>query len=359
MNKRKTNTTKPISLIKSLLTGPLRLGALLALGFFGTTIIAVAITGTYKTDWTATQVLKASDLNTNFSSLQTAITGIPNWTKASNGTDAVYTAGRVGILTSSPQTALEINGVLSMFDSTKSYNAGISTEINSGIINFGVNDSSTNRFGGTYTQADQGGFLRFDTRAGGDLFTIFGRAAGVSSTSGSVLMSILSNGNTGIGTTPTQKFTVNGNAGNTTGVWVNNSDVRLKKNIEPLSPYLDRLTTLRPVTFEWKEPAKLNATEGKHIGFIAQEVEKVFPNWVDTDKTGYKWLNMEGVNAAFVRALQELVERDKAREKEYNQKLSKLEDENAELKARLASFERKMDLILAQKDTESIITARK
>ena len=50
-------------------------------------------------------------------------------------------------------------------------------------------------------------------------------------------------------------------------------------------------------------PKALNATEGKHIGFIAQEVEKVFPNWVDTDAKGMKWLNMEGVNAMFVKAI--------------------------------------------------------
>ena len=40
-------------------------------------------------------------MNTTITSLKTAIEGIPNWTKASNGTDAYYTAGNVGIGTSS------------------------------------------------------------------------------------------------------------------------------------------------------------------------------------------------------------------------------------------------------------------
>jgi hypothetical protein len=140
----------------------------------------------------------------------------------------------------------------------------------------------------------------------------------------------------GIGTTsPSQTLTVNGNAGNTTGVWVNNSDQRLKKNIEPLTPFLDRLLSLRPVTFEWKDPKKLGASDGKHIGFIAQEVEKVLPNWVDTDREGFKWLNMEGANAVFVKALQELVEKDRARDK----RLGELEEENKELKSTLSRSE--------------------
>ena len=120
-------------------------------------------------------------------------------------------------------------------------------------------------------------------------------------------LSIDTNGNIGIGTpTPSQTLTVNGNAGNTTGVWVNNSDERLKKNIQPLGNFLDKLTGLRPVTFEWKNPKKLNAKEGKHIGFIAQVVEKIFPFWVDTDQDGMKWISPEGINAVFVQAFREL-----------------------------------------------------
>ncbi len=155
-------------------------------------------------------------------------------------------------------------------------------------------------------------------------------------TGGTSKIHITSNGFVGIGTTsPSQTLTVNGNAGNTTGVWVNNSDQRLKKNIEPLTPFLDRLLSLRPVTFEWKDPKKLGASDGKHIGFIAQEVEKVLPNWVDTDREGFKWLNMEGANAVFVKALQELVEKDRARDK----RLGELEEENKELKSTLSRSE--------------------
>ncbi|MBP6740620.1 MAG: hypothetical protein KA146_11550, partial [Leptospiraceae bacterium] len=54
-------------------------GVVFALAIFGTTILAVAISGTIKT-WTTGEVLKSADLNTTIASLQTAIQNIPNWT---------------------------------------------------------------------------------------------------------------------------------------------------------------------------------------------------------------------------------------------------------------------------------------
>jgi hypothetical protein len=87
--------------------------------------------------------------------------------------------GAVGINgVTSPTTALEVNGVISLRDAgTRNRNAGLVTESGASIIEFGVNDDSGNRFGGAYTSADQGGFLRFDTRAGNTLMTVYGRAA--------------------------------------------------------------------------------------------------------------------------------------------------------------------------------------
>jgi len=98
MNKENTTTTivktiHELSLrVKAIRELPLRIvrnGMLFAIGFFGTTILAVSISGTIKT-WTTGEVLKSADLNTTIASLKTAIEGIPNWTKAANGTDAYY-----------------------------------------------------------------------------------------------------------------------------------------------------------------------------------------------------------------------------------------------------------------------------
>ena len=53
------------------------------------------------------------------------------------------------------------------------------------------------------------------------------------------------------------------------------SDVREKTNIQSISGSLDKINALRPVEFDW-------ITEGSHVnaGFIAQEVETVFPEFV-------------------------------------------------------------------------------
>jgi hypothetical protein len=81
-------------------------------------------------------------------------------------------------------------------NATQNFNGGLSTEVNSGIINFGLNEGSANRFGGSYTQANQGGFMHFDTRSGEPLFQLYGRTAGTADASGSILFQIDSTGNT-------------------------------------------------------------------------------------------------------------------------------------------------------------------
>ena len=65
------------------------------------------------------------------------------------------------------------------------------------------------------------------------------------------------------------------------------SDVRLKKNIQPIENAIDKFLNLRGVYYDWNELAR---RPGAHaMGVIAQEVEKEFPEAVETDKiTGFK-----------------------------------------------------------------------
>ncbi|MDA8928881.1 hypothetical protein N9I79_01810 [Gammaproteobacteria bacterium] len=109
---------------------------------------------------------------------------------------AITQAGNVGIGTSSPSSALTVQGALSVRNATQNFNGGLSAEVNSGIINFGINEGSGNRFGGSYTQANQGGFLHFDTRSGEPLFQLYGRTAGAAGATGTLLFQIDSTGNT-------------------------------------------------------------------------------------------------------------------------------------------------------------------
>jgi len=90
------------------------------------------------------------------------------------------------------------------------------------------------------------------------------------------------------------------------GSWGGVSDVRLKKNVKPLKGALGKLLRLRGMRFEWKEPEKQGNLVGPQMGLAAQEVEEVFPEWVDTDPSGYKILTVRGFEALAIEAFREL-----------------------------------------------------
>ena len=62
------------------------------------------------------------------------------------------------------------------------------------------------------------------------------------------------------------------------------SDERLKENIEDFSFDLNKFKQLKPKRFNWKHPEYHNTTpsSGKHRGFIAQDLEKIDDEFVDT-----------------------------------------------------------------------------
>jgi hypothetical protein len=84
------------------------------------------------------------------------------------------------------------------------------------------------------------------------------------------------------------------------------SDARLKKNVRPMAGALDRLLQLRGVTFEWKKPpGDFAGARGTQRGFIAQEVEKVFPEWVE-ERDGMKTVSARGFEALVVESMRAL-----------------------------------------------------
>jgi hypothetical protein len=168
-------------------------------------------------------------------------------------------------------------------------------------------------------------------------------------TGGGVRITVMQNGNVGIGTTtPDAPLSVSGVADKTGGgSWAVFSDIRLKKNIEPLRGALNRLLELRPVTFEYKDPQSIHEAPGVQIGMIAQEVEKVFPDWVDTAHNGMKRLSIHGFEALTVQALRELrAEKDakiaelEAANDRMRGDLTAQKETTARLEARLAALEK-------------------
>jgi len=65
------------------------------------------------------------------------------------------------------------------------------------------------------------------------------------------------------------------------------SDSRLKKNIKPISNALQKVLSLRGVSFEWNDTGReksKKAKNGENIGYIAQNVQSVLPNSVSVDE---------------------------------------------------------------------------
>lgn len=152
------------------------------------------------------------------------------------------------------------------------------------------------------------------------------------------VMRLTGNGTVGIGTTsPSSRLSVWGtdtgsstlafnvvNSASTTefavfdggnaqlsGTLSQNSDERLKTNIESLnaSSSLSLINALTPVTFNWIDP---NRGTGLQLGFIAQEVLPLFPNLVSTTSPtsltpdGTLSLNYIGLISPIVSAIQAL-----------------------------------------------------
>jgi hypothetical protein len=129
-----------------------------------------------------------------------------------------------------------------------------------------------------------------------------------------------------IGTSAVPGYTlvVNGSAAKTGGgSWTTLSDARLKNLTGNYNKGLAEIITLQPVRFFYKEgnPLELVSDE-EQIGFIAQEVQKVFPEAVNQRKDGYLDFNIHPVNIALVNAIKEL-----------NAKIDNLENENNKVKA--------------------------
>lgn len=119
----------------------------------------------------------------------------------------------------------------------------------------------------------------------------------------------------------------------TAGGFAAPSDQRLKQDIRPLGDVLDQLLSLRGVRFAYRDdaPDGLHAP-GPQVGFIAQEVETVFPDWVTEHESGYKLVAPKGFDALAVEALREL--RD-----EMDAQIAALQAQLQSALARLAALE--------------------
>jgi hypothetical protein len=170
------------------------------------------------------------------------------------------------------------------------------------------------------------------------------------STEDEARMAIMPDGNVGIGTfteipTIVDKLQVFGDIRvGTTGtngclkrfdgnflVGTCSSDRRLKKNITPFGPMLDKVTALQPVHYFWRasEFPERHFGDGRAYGLIAQEVEQTLPELVVTDADGFKAVDYSQLPLLTIQAVKDL------------------KSENDALKQRVSELERLVNELLA------------
>lgn len=107
------------------------------------------------------------------------------------------------------------------------------------------------------------------------------------------------------------------------GVIATLSDYRMKRNVTAIPDgALDRINTLRPVQFKWKDYVKdasaglqtrvSTATDEINEGFIAHELQEIIPSAVDGEKDDpvtMQNIKNDAISAVVVKALQELSEK--------------------------------------------------
>ena len=92
------------------------------------------------------------------------------------------------------------------------------------------------------------------------------------------------------------------------------SDARYKKNISSLDNSLDNILKVKGLRYDLRQaefPEK-NFSEKNQIGFIAQDLEKIFPEMVFTDEKGYKSVDYGRLTPVLVEAVKELSSRNEA-----------------------------------------------
>lgn len=97
------------------------------------------------------------------------------------------------------------------------------------------------------------------------------------------------------------QFKCNGSASSTTGTWGSTSDINLKENIIDATNKLSDVLKLKVKNFNFKsDPEKT-----KYIGFIAQELETIFPNLVEEGVDEIKSVKTSILIPILTKAIQE------------------------------------------------------
>ncbi|NBB70264.1 MAG: hypothetical protein GVY33_08050 [Alphaproteobacteria bacterium] len=126
------------------------------------------------------------------------------------------------------------------------------------------------------------------------------------------------------------------------GSWSVFSDRRLKHDLQPIEgDVLARLLSLRGYQFRYDDEAIERGwgLPGQQIGLIAQEVARVFPDWVDESEEGFLYVTERGVTAIMVEALREMKQDNDHLRRRLAEQAATIERLETDFQQRLARLE--------------------
>ncbi|MFA5095041.1 MAG: tail fiber domain-containing protein, partial [Candidatus Paceibacterota bacterium] len=228
-----------------------------------------------------------------------------------------YIAGNVGIGTTVPASLLQVGSWNASWDSSGNVpvvaimGSGLSTSSQT-LLRLNRPSVDGNYYNGdvdfnVYSYASPSGYYPFT-----QLDIALKAASSGVETADVTVISLRDNGNVGIGdTSPDALLDVKGTVCldlNADDVCTDNtaaiSDARLKTNVTNITNGLQLVQQLRPVRFTWN--GENYTGTGNSLGFLAQEVETIFPELIITDTAGYKNLDYAKLTAVLASAIQEL-----------------------------------------------------
>lgn len=83
------------------------------------------------------------------------------------------------------------------------------------------------------------------------------------------------------------------------------SDRRFKENIKPIPNALTKILRIGGYEFDWISNVELHGHEGHDVGVIAQEIEEILPELVQTRESGYKAVKYDKLVALLIEGMKE------------------------------------------------------